>query len=128
MKLRNLQQKLHNRAPKVTEQVRNDLAFQIGLQVEVARAKKGMTQKELAERVGTKQPSIARVESGAALPSIGFLEKIARALDAPLTVTLAPTATNSETIVVARGNGGPGIQEQESVQSQLKHLISYQYA
>ncbi len=40
----------------------------------------GMTQKELAKKVGTKQSAISRLESGNANPSIGFLSKIAEAL------------------------------------------------
>jgi transcriptional regulator with XRE-family HTH domain len=46
----------------------------------LARVKAGLTQKELAEKVGTKQPSIARLESGATPPSISFLNNIAIAL------------------------------------------------
>lgn len=45
-----------------------------------ARAKKGITQKQLAKKIGTKQSAIARLESGNANPSLSFLEKIALAL------------------------------------------------
>ncbi|MCL5970262.1 MAG: helix-turn-helix transcriptional regulator [Patescibacteria group bacterium] len=45
-----------------------------------ARAKKGITQKELAKKIGTKQSAIARLESGNTNPSLSFLEKIALAL------------------------------------------------
>lgn len=51
-----------------------------------ARRKKGFTQEELARRMGTKQSAIARVESGNANPSIGFLEKVAFALGSKLTI------------------------------------------
>lgn len=40
------------------------------------RIKKGLTQKELAQKLGTKQSAIARLESGRSNPSIGFLEKL----------------------------------------------------
>lgn len=46
------------------------------------RIKKGLSQKELAHRVGTKQSAIARVESGNANFSIDFLEKLTKAMDA----------------------------------------------
>lgn len=46
-----------------------------------ARVKKGITQKELAQRMGTKQSVISRLESGDANPSIVFLQKIAKALN-----------------------------------------------
>lgn len=88
MKLKDLQKKIQDRTPNVTEKVQKDLAFQIGTQIEVARARKGMTQKELAERVGTKQPSIARIESGVSLPSVLFLIKIANALGLNLDVSI----------------------------------------
>src|SRR3989338_4969994 len=51
-----------------------------------ARMKKGLTQKELAEKIGTRQSAIARLESGNANPSIGFLQKVAEALDTNLQI------------------------------------------
>lgn len=51
-----------------------------------ARVKKGLTQEQLARRVGTKQSAIARIESGRANPSIGFLEKLTKALDSKLII------------------------------------------
>ena len=51
-----------------------------------ARIEKGLTQNELAEKVGTKQSAIARLESGSANPSIGFLQKVAEALGADLQI------------------------------------------
>jgi len=50
-----------------------------------ARLKKGLTQKELAIKMGTKQSAIARLESGNVNPSIGFLEKIASVMGYRLT-------------------------------------------
>lgn len=51
-----------------------------------ARIKKGLTQKELAQKIGTKQSAIARVESGNANPSIDFIEKITMAMGCELKV------------------------------------------
>lgn len=42
-----------------------------------ARLDKGITQKELAQKVGTKQSAIARFEAGNVNPSLDFLERIA---------------------------------------------------
>ncbi len=50
------------------------------------RLKKGMTQKKLAELVGTKQSSIARFESGNYNPTFAFVQKLANALGAKLKV------------------------------------------
>lgn len=51
-----------------------------------ARVKKGLTQDQLAKRMGTRQSAIARVESGRANPSIGFLEKVTNALGSKLII------------------------------------------
>ena len=61
-----------------------DLKYEIGKMITDARIAKNMTQYKLAELVGTKQPSIARLESGNALPSLSFLQKIANAFDTQL--------------------------------------------
>ena len=44
------------------------------------RNKKGLTQKELAGRLDTKQSAIARLESGNYNPTLEFLQKTAKAL------------------------------------------------
>jgi len=58
---------------------KKDLAFEIAEMVIDLRIKKGLTQKDLAERINTKQSSIARLERGKTIPSLSFLEKIAKA-------------------------------------------------
>lgn len=50
------------------------------------RIKRGLTQEELANRIGTKQSVISRLESGRANPSIAFLKKFAQALDSTLQI------------------------------------------
>ena len=52
------------------------------------RLQKGLTQQALARKVGTKQPAIARLESGEYNPSIAFLGKVAKALGSRLTISL----------------------------------------
>lgn len=51
-----------------------------------ARVENGVTQKDLAEKVGTKQSVISRLESGKANPSVGFLKKLAQALNSHLEI------------------------------------------
>ncbi len=46
-----------------------------------ARRNKGFTQKFLAQKIGTKQSVISRLESGRANPSIAFLKRLAQALN-----------------------------------------------
>jgi ribosome-binding protein aMBF1 (putative translation factor) len=53
------------------------------------RLAKGFTQKTLAHKIGTKQSSIARLESGNYNPSPVFMEKIAKALDTKLVISLS---------------------------------------
>lgn len=69
----------------------DELAIEIGVNVSEARLVAGLTQKELAEEMGTRQPSIARVESGSTLPSFSYLLRIAEALKTNL---VAPTFQN----------------------------------
>lgn len=51
-----------------------------------ARIEKGLTQEELANKVGTKQSVISRLESGRANPSVAFLKKLAAALNSHLEI------------------------------------------
>ena len=45
------------------------------------RLQKGMTQTDLAKKIGTKQSAISRLESGTYNPTLDFLKKVADALD-----------------------------------------------
>ena len=54
------------------------------------RATMGLSQRELAELVGTTQSAIARLERGGRPPRIDTLLKIAEALDCDLMVELVP--------------------------------------
>jgi ribosome-binding protein aMBF1 (putative translation factor) len=51
------------------------------------RIEKNMTQKDLAEKIGTKQSAISRLESFDANPSFKFLKKVAKAFDAKLKIS-----------------------------------------
>jgi len=53
------------------------------------RLAKGFTQAALARKIGTKQSSIARLESGNHNPSLVFLGKIAKALGTKVTISLS---------------------------------------
>ncbi|MBX7237290.1 MAG: helix-turn-helix domain-containing protein [Caldilineales bacterium] len=58
-------------------------------QVARLRILRGLTQKQLADMVGTKQSSIARLESGVTPPNLSFLYKVAAALGARVEVRLS---------------------------------------
>lgn len=50
----------------------------------------GLTQGELAQRLGTQQSVISRLERGERMPNLETLLKYARAIDKPLTISLIP--------------------------------------
>ena len=57
--------------------------FTLATEIIALRKRLNLTQKELAERVGTSQPAIARVESGNYRNlSLSFLRRLADALEA----------------------------------------------
>jgi len=54
-----------------------------------ARLRGGITQAELARRIGTTQSAIARFESGAGNPTLDFLSKVSAAVGAKLEVRVS---------------------------------------
>jgi ribosome-binding protein aMBF1 (putative translation factor) len=52
------------------------------------RLEKGMSQKQLADKMGTKQSSLSRLESGNYNPSLAFLKKVATALGTSVHISL----------------------------------------
>lgn len=63
--------------------------FAFASQVIAARARAGLSQAELAERMDTSQSAIARLESGRSKPSVRTLEKLAAATGAKLRISLS---------------------------------------
>ena len=63
-----------------------ELEFKLISAILDQRIRKGVTQKQLAEMVGTKQSAIARFETGQANPTLAFVQKLSEALDLKLTV------------------------------------------
>ncbi|MBU0618759.1 helix-turn-helix domain-containing protein [Patescibacteria group bacterium] len=55
-----------------------------------ARLESGLTQKELANKLKTKQSNISRVESGKITPSLTFLNRFAQALGKRLEIRFKP--------------------------------------
>lgn len=63
---------------------RYDLRYEISSLITRARISKGYSQEKLAKLIDSKQPNIARLENGSALPSLNTLEKIAKAFSSYL--------------------------------------------
>lgn len=67
-------------------QLRYDLAHRVrGL-----REGLGLSQAEVAERIGTKQPAIARIEHAVSMPKIEMLQKLARVFGMRVQVEFVP--------------------------------------
>lgn len=84
--------------PSLKERLeRADQAWDIAFQIYELRQKAGLTQKQLAELVGTKQSNIARMES-ADYTGYTFktLEKVTRALKAKLEIRIIPQIFKNE--------------------------------
>ena len=63
--------------------------FALASAIIAKRIKKNMTQAALARKMKTKQSAIARLESGTYNPTILFLGKVAKALDAHVRVSIS---------------------------------------
>ena len=69
------------------------------------RTEAGLTQAELADRMGTTQSAIARMEGGGSRPSLDTLEKLARAVGADLVVGFGPNLSDNRSIAKLERDG-----------------------
>ena len=60
----------------------------IGPVLERLRLEAGLTQAELARRIGTTQAAISKMETGRTIPGLEVLDRLATALGRPITLTL----------------------------------------
>jgi ribosome-binding protein aMBF1 (putative translation factor) len=68
------------------------LAIRVGEQIRDAREATGMSQRELATRMGTSQAAIARLEAGGVGATLTTLQRAATALNLDITVELRPAS------------------------------------
>lgn len=57
-----------------------------GWRLAEARRDAGLTQTEVAARMGTTQSAVSRVESGRSQPTLDFVDRYARAIGRPITI------------------------------------------
>lgn len=97
MNMVNNQQLLNERLARMTAAERADyeeayeragLALRLAELFYEARTATGLTQAELARRMGTTQPTIARIEGGGRMPTIDMLERLAAAVGQRLEISL----------------------------------------
>jgi transcriptional regulator with XRE-family HTH domain len=58
--------------------------------IRLARERAGLTQAQLAARIGSTQPALARLEAGGVTPNLDTLGRLANALGLELVVELRP--------------------------------------
>ena len=61
--------------------------IRLAMEIHELREKRGLSQRELAERLGTTQSAVARLEAGNVSPSLPTLDKVAEALAVELVVS-----------------------------------------
>jgi len=85
---------------------------EMGLILAGARKRSGKTQAEVARAMGTTQPAIARAEAGYRMPTLGFIDRWARATGAPISLELGQTRQQAQPAAsrraIARSVLGPG--------------------
>jgi ribosome-binding protein aMBF1 (putative translation factor) len=64
--------------------------FAVAKAVIAARNRAGLTQMELARKMGTTQPVVARMEGGRIQPSLRTLQRLAQATGSKLTIRFEP--------------------------------------
>ena len=64
----------------------------VGERIAFYRVRRGLTQRELASRMGTSQAAIARLEAGGVGATLTTLQKVATALNLEVAVLLRPAS------------------------------------
>lgn len=64
------------------------IAAKVGAEIRLARKVTGLTQIELAEKSGVPQETISRLERGRSNPTLGTLERLARAIGVEINVSI----------------------------------------
>lgn len=68
------------------------LAAEVGERIHAAREAAGLSQRELARRMGTSQAAIDRLEAGGVGATLTTLQRVATALDLEVSIELRPSA------------------------------------
>ncbi len=77
-----------------TEHDALEVEFAVASELIAARARAGLSQAEVATRMGTTQSTIARLESGRTLPSLRTLRRYAAATGSRAVVHLEPPSAH----------------------------------
>ncbi len=88
MKHEEVKERLFRNPEVKTEYEDLDVFYNIKRQLINLRKEKGLSQEELAEKIGTKQSAISRLENDNYNPSVELLSKIAKAFDKELIIKI----------------------------------------
>jgi len=88
---------------------------QIAREVIRLRVQRGLTQQELAQKVGTQQANISRLENAVGSPSVSLLLRVARALDARLSLELVAREQDGRRSAVAAYKARPAVADPNAV-------------
>jgi transcriptional regulator with XRE-family HTH domain len=86
MNLNDLHQQLQQNPEYKAAEEELRLHFELANAVLRARLAKGWSQGELAQKIGTKQANISRIEAGLANPTLTLIQKILKVLDLDLSI------------------------------------------
>lgn len=106
MDIKDLRKKLLNNPEFRKEYFKINIPFEMSKRIMSARIKRGITQAQLAKKINTGQSSIARIEKGNAIPTLGLLQKIAEALNMLLVL---PSLRPMEEFIVSINSQGVGL-------------------
>ncbi|MCX6053736.1 MAG: helix-turn-helix transcriptional regulator [Chloroflexi bacterium] len=81
MKLKEFRKQLEESQEYLDAKSELQLQFNFAKAVLRARLKKGWSQEQLADAIGTKQANISRIESGLSNPSLNIVQKLSNILD-----------------------------------------------
>ena len=87
-----------------------------------ARARKGLTQRQLAEVVGVPQSSIAKIESGARQPTLPVLTRILVAVDLEPRIALEQYDDHDDILDADSAARGP--EQRAAVSASVDNLIA----
>jgi phage repressor protein C with HTH and peptisase S24 domain len=86
------------------------MVMDIAKKLAAVRKSLGLSQAEVARRLGWSPPNYARIEKGRITPSFKSLEAIAEALEVPLSALTADRPLGEEVPVIAFVSAGPGVE------------------
>lgn len=83
---------------------RTALARGVAIAVVAYRAEHGLSQRQLAEKLGMRQPAIARLEAGEHNPSVETLIHLSRTLDMEFLLDISPAGQREPWVTPAAEN------------------------